>query len=97
MVAICALVKEQRAFLHQAGFVNIETSASYDCYGPEIAEVFIEMLQGGSISRQLMQLGQATRSDLAKMAQAWQAWANNPDRLFADAFCESVGWKPQSG
>jgi ubiquinone/menaquinone biosynthesis C-methylase UbiE len=92
------LGKQQRALLRQAGFVQVQASASYDCYGTEQTSRFWAGMIAGYILeeksvKQFREYGLAERSELERMSEAWQAWGEKPDALFADAYGEAVGWK----
>jgi hypothetical protein len=90
--------RRQRAALRQAGFVNIQVSASYDSYGtPEatrgtgeyLAEQILRPYAADVISEQQW----ATREQLAEMAAAFIACGEHPDAFWARARCKAVAWK----
>jgi hypothetical protein len=90
--------KQQRAFLRQAGFVNVQASASYDCYGTaettrHWAAVMANYLREAKSIKQFVEYGLADRHEVESMSNAWEKWGENPDALFADSFGEAVGWK----
>jgi ubiquinone/menaquinone biosynthesis C-methylase UbiE len=92
------LGKQQRALLRQAGFRNVQASASYDCYGTAEATrhwagVMAGYLREDKSVKQFVEYGLAERPELERMSQAWLAWGEHPEALFADAYGEAVGWK----
>jgi ubiquinone/menaquinone biosynthesis C-methylase UbiE len=92
-----SLGKEMRAWMRQAGFVNVVASASYESYGSQEATkhwgaTWSQALQEENNIRQFMDIG-AERSEIETMRYAWKEWGNHPDAFFADSFCEVVGWK----
>ena len=92
------LGRHLRGLLHQAGFVRVEASASYDCYGTT-GEV--EALARSEIGRikttrafdEAMEAGWIDRATLDTMMAAWRHWAGRPDAFCAMSLCEAVGWK----
>jgi ubiquinone/menaquinone biosynthesis C-methylase UbiE len=92
------LGRHLRRVLREAGFVRVEASASYDCYGTP-AEV--EALARAEIARiettqafdEAMAAGWIDRAMLATMCAAWEHWATHPDAFYALSLCEAVGWK----
>jgi ubiquinone/menaquinone biosynthesis C-methylase UbiE len=92
------LGKQQRALLRQAGFVNVQASASYDCYGTEETTRLWAAIPAGYLLeeksvKQFSEYGLAEPFELESMSKAWQKWGENPDALFAHSFGEAVGWK----
>lgn len=95
---IPGLGKQQRALLRQAGFVNPQATATYDCYGTVEATrywggFFAEFLREEAVIQQFVDQGLAERPELERMSQAWLAWGEQLDVIFMEAFCEAVGWK----
>jgi ubiquinone/menaquinone biosynthesis C-methylase UbiE len=95
---IPGLGKQQRALLRQAGFVNPQASATYDCYGTAETTRYwggfmAEFLREDDVIQQFVTQGLAERPELERMSQAWRVWGEQPDVMFMDAFCEAVGWK----
>lgn len=79
--------KKLRSFLRQAGFVDIEASASYDCYGTAdrvraVAEAMAKRAE------------KETPPEAAQIAAAFRRWGQSPDAFAAQSLCEAVGWRP---
>jgi ubiquinone/menaquinone biosynthesis C-methylase UbiE len=82
--------KQLRSFLGQAGFVDVEASASYDCYGT--AERVLAL--GEAMAKQADKAAQAGAPEAAEVAAAWRRWGQSPDAFAAQSLCEAVGWRP---
>jgi ubiquinone/menaquinone biosynthesis C-methylase UbiE len=87
-----------RRLLRQAGFVRIEASASYDCYGRpedtrELAQSQIARIKSTAAFDEAVEAGWVDRARLDEMIAAWRKWGEDPDAFCADARCEVVGWK----
>ncbi len=86
-----------RHLLLDAGFVGVEASASYDCYGTREATQHwgsgLQTYTRDDVGPQIIELGWADQSDLDSMVAAWGEWANLPDAFWAISWCEAVGWK----
>jgi ubiquinone/menaquinone biosynthesis C-methylase UbiE len=82
--------KKLRSFLRQAGFVDVEASASYDCYGT--AERVFAL--GEAMANQSDKAAQAGDPEAAQIAAAWRRWGQSPDAFMAQSLCEAVGWRP---
>jgi ubiquinone/menaquinone biosynthesis C-methylase UbiE len=87
-----------RRLLRQAGFVRIEASASYDCYGRpedtrELAQSQIARIKSTAAFDEAVEAGWVDRARLDEMIAAWRNWGEDPDAFCADARCEVVGWK----
>ena len=84
--------------LRNAGFTKIKVSASYDCWSetPESKIANAQMVQKLCLdswaAEQAIVLGIADKKTLAKTAEAWRAWAENPDAFMAEARAEAVAW-----
>lgn len=92
--------RHQLQWLTEAGFGRIEMSASYDCWTstPEMKRAsvqFLESLFGDSaFARQLLSAGLADRDLLERMRRAFTEWGSNRVSFAAEAWAESIGWKP---
>jgi ubiquinone/menaquinone biosynthesis C-methylase UbiE len=87
-----------RRLLRQAGFVRIEASASYDCYGRpedtrELAQSQIARIKSTAAFDEAVEAGWVDQARLDEMIAAWRNWGEDPDAFCADARCEVVGWK----
>jgi ubiquinone/menaquinone biosynthesis C-methylase UbiE len=76
------------AWAHEAGFAEVEPSASAWCYAtPDQrtwwADLWADRMTTSAIAEQAEREGFATRADLEAMAAAWRAWAAAPDAWFA--------------
>lgn len=84
--------------VRQAGFEPTIPSASFDVYGDRdgvrlIAEVASSRCFDPDYVQRVVRNGLATPAKLATLAEAWLAWAEEPDAFFALAHGEVVGWK----
>lgn len=84
--------------VRQAGFEPTLPSASFDVYGDEdgvrlIADVASSRCYDADYVQRVVSHGLATPEKLATLADAWLAWAKEPDAFFALAHGEVVGWK----
>lgn len=84
--------------VRQAGFQPTIPSASFDVYGdPDgvhmIADVAASRCYDADYVQRVVSQGLATSAKLATLAEAWLAWAKEPDAFFALAHGEVVGWK----
>ncbi len=82
--------KKLRSFLRQAGFVDVEASASYDSYGT--ADRVLAL--GESFAKRADKDAQAGVENAAEVAAAWRRWGESPDAFAAQSLCEAVGWRP---
>jgi ubiquinone/menaquinone biosynthesis C-methylase UbiE len=78
--------KHLRALLRDAGFANIESSASYDMWPRNLPSL-------SHIHDQLLKLGWIDLDESERISDAWQRWLGHPDFFAARAFCEGVGYK----
>lgn len=90
--------RSQRARLREAGFVNIQVSASYDSYGTAestkgVSNYFANLLLQSPNSNVITEQQWASRAELEEMSAAFKAWGEHPDAFWARARCEAVGWK----
>lgn len=69
-----------RGWLQQAGFASVEVSATYEIYPDNTPIVY-------HIASQLERDGQHAHAD------AWRAWGENPQAMFAQAWFEATGYK----
>lgn len=72
---------------HAAGLEDVTAGASVWCYAdPEDrawwAASWAGRISTGPLAEQILAAGWATPSDLEEMAQAWTAWAEDPDGWF---------------
>lgn len=83
-----------KALLRQAGFTEIEASATYECYDPlsAIAE-YLALRIESSHADEAVEKGWTDSESLTAMSRALRDWSQNPDGLFAQAWCEAVGRK----
>jgi ubiquinone/menaquinone biosynthesis C-methylase UbiE len=82
--------KKLRSFMRQAGFVDVEASASYDCYGTADR---VRAL-GEAMAKRADKAAQAGDQEAAQFAAAWRRWGQSPDAFAAQSLCEAVGWRP---
>jgi hypothetical protein len=79
--------KKLRSFLRQAGFVDVEASASYDCCGT--AESVLAL--GEAMAKRADKAAQAGDQEAAEIAAAWRRWGQSPDAFAAQSLCEAIG------
>jgi ubiquinone/menaquinone biosynthesis C-methylase UbiE len=89
---------QRRAFLRQAGFVDVQASASYDCYGTAQTTRFFAGVVAGYLREEqavthLLAAGLVEQIELEQISKAWEDWGEHPDAFFADSCSEVVGWK----
>ncbi len=90
--------RRQFAMLRNAGFTKIKVSASCDCWSetPESkiahAKLCEQICSDSWAAEQAIALGIADKETLANIADAWRAWADNPDAFMAEARAEAVAW-----
>lgn len=84
-----------KAFLRQAGFTNIKASATYECYEPlsSIAEYLALRIESSATADRAVEEGLVDSRSLQSMTLALREWSQDPDGLFAQAWCEAVGQK----
>jgi len=90
--------RSQRARLREAGFTNIQVSASYDNYGTAkatqaVGKYFAGLILQPSVSSVIIEQQWASQAELEEMSAALEAWGKHPDAFWARARCEAVGWK----
>jgi ubiquinone/menaquinone biosynthesis C-methylase UbiE len=88
-----------RGIFHEAGFINVVGSASYDHAGDkEHIELVSTLLSGsfykGGLVDQLIELGWSNPGELKQISDEWEQWKDNPAAFFGVARCEAIGWKP---
>ena len=76
------------AWAHAAGFTDVQPGASTWCYAtPETrewwAELWADRITESAIAAQAVEIGAASKQDLAEMAAAWRHWKTDPDAWFA--------------
>ena len=93
------LGRRLRSLLHEAGFVDVAASASYEPYGDPEAVHFIGQIAAGrcrepDFVEQVVGRGLASRERLEEIHSAWLRWTERPDAFSAIAHGEAVGRKP---
>ena len=91
------LGKRLRDLFHQVGFQNSIGSASVVCDGSQDAtrragEWEAHYLEEAPLVEYVVEIGLATRADLASMATAWRAWGCHKGAFRSKIVCEAVGW-----
>ncbi len=76
------------AWAHAAGASDVVASSSTWCFAdPEDRAwwggLWADRITGTALARQLTDEGRATEDDLAEVAEAWRAWAADPDGWFS--------------
>lgn len=77
-----------RSWALTAGFSEVETSASAWCYATDDERawwggLWADRVSTTALGTRAVELGLATDTELAAMADAWRAWAATPDAWFA--------------
>ena len=90
--------REQRPFLRQAGFVDIQVSASYDYYGTPAENenwglFFADLILQPHITQIVLDQKWATQADLEAMSAAYKVWGEHPDAFYCRARCEAVAFR----
>jgi SAM-dependent methyltransferase len=72
------------AWAHAAGLVDVTATSSTWCFATEEARgwwgsMWAERVTGSALAAQLVREGRATRDELGEVAEAWLAWARDPD------------------
>jgi ubiquinone/menaquinone biosynthesis C-methylase UbiE len=87
-----------RAMILKTGFENVVTGASYEAEAASFTVGgYIRALKA-DVRPQSVQIikekGWANDEDLARMIDAWQAWAKDPRSFYCGSRVENVAWKP---
>ncbi|MGA8245879.1 MAG: methyltransferase domain-containing protein [Nocardioides sp.] len=74
------------AWAHAAGLTDVTTSSSTWCFAtPETrtwwGDMWADRITGSALSDQLVAEGRASAEELREIADAWRAWAADPDGL----------------
>lgn len=87
--------RQLRGLLRDAGFSNIKASASYECYEDlgSIAEYLASRIESSESIDRAVEKGWATLDSLRLMSDALRQWSQHADAIFAQAWCEAVGYK----
>ena len=85
--------------LRKSGFVEVEVGATYESFASmedrhRWAQMAAAMCRKSSFAIQITELGWIDSAKLEGWAQAWLAWAENPDAFHASAYVHGVGRKP---
>lgn len=92
--------RHQFRWLAEAGFVQIEMSASYDCWTrtPQQRLTSVrfleELVSDSTFAQQLLKAGLADQAQLEALRAAFHVWGTNPVSFAAEAWTEAVAWKP---
>lgn len=81
--------------LRRAGFVDIETHASYDPGGRNPVYFMSPFIDPGH-SATIVRLGWADAETLAGFTAAWRSWSEDPNSVMFIAWCQAAGRKPDS-
>lgn len=95
------LARRLRGLLHEAGFVDVVASASYEAYGDlealrSVTEVLASRCSEPDFVRQVTAHGLADAESLGALKAALHAWAEQPDAFLAIAHGEAVGRKGET-
>ncbi|MCL1475354.1 class I SAM-dependent methyltransferase [Argonema antarcticum] len=86
--------RELKALLKKAGFSKSEFSASYQCYEPlsQAAEYLALRIEASEKIEGAPEKGWTSKLTLTQMAEGLREWSHHPDGIFAQAWCEAVGF-----
>jgi SAM-dependent methyltransferase len=87
--------KRLHGLLRRAGFVDVETQASYDPGGRN-PSYFMSPFIDPTHSAAIVRLGWADPEDLPEFVAAWKSWSEDPNSVMYIAWCQAVGRKPDS-
>jgi SAM-dependent methyltransferase len=87
-----------RELVHRAGFRDAEASVSTVCDGtPQATRAAgdheARLLEVPELVEFVVARGSATRAELARMAEAWRQWGQEPGAFRAEFRCEVLGWR----
>ena len=93
--------KEMKGHIKEAGFVDIQMSASFSIYSsPEevaaIHRLITRWLLSPEVSEAAMKYGASTPSLVADLKVAYERWKEHPGALFSFAYGEAIAKKPYS-
>jgi SAM-dependent methyltransferase len=77
-----------RAWCFEAGFSNVEASATAWCFAADEdrawwGDLWADRITQTALADRAVELGFATRTDLDELSSAWREWAAAPDGWFA--------------
>ena len=89
--------RRQRQVLREAGFSNIQATAScFYCGTPEAVEehgkFLLAMASAPNFRNQAVAMNLCDEKLLDELTEEWKKWGEHPDAFFAVIFCEAVGW-----
>jgi ubiquinone/menaquinone biosynthesis C-methylase UbiE len=92
------MARRLRGLLHEAGFVDLSASASFELYCDQeglqlLSQTIVSRLADPNFVQQVVSLGLADSPRIAAIQAAWQAWPTDPAAFGAVAHCEVVGRK----
>jgi ubiquinone/menaquinone biosynthesis C-methylase UbiE len=76
------------AWAHQAGFTDVEASASTWCFATPADRawwggLWADRVVGSALATQALERGLATEAELEGIAAGWRRWAEDPDAWFS--------------
>ena len=87
--------KDHRALLSKAGFVDIESTGSFDSWGsPETVPALSHFIGGLPFAEQAISQGITTREELDELRKNAIVWRDHPGAFTAMAFGEVVAHNP---
>lgn len=88
--------RKLKALLRQAGFDDVQASATYECYPSLnfIGEYLALRIEQALEQDRVVEQGLATASQVVGHAAALRQWSREEDGLFAQAWGEAIGTKP---
>jgi len=84
--------------LIEAGFVEVEASASYEVFSNLegrrlLGQIAVSRWTEADFVKRIIERGLASYDDIEPIKEAWRAWQELPDAFFANAHGEAVGRK----
>ncbi|WP_447972791.1 methyltransferase domain-containing protein [Nitrospira sp. Kam-Ns4a] len=88
--------RECGRLLERAGFADIRLTAMYDCYEevPLVAELLAQRIEE-AVGRQAVAGLGLGRDEVGALCRALRQWAAQPTILFAQAYVEAIGVRPE--
>jgi ubiquinone/menaquinone biosynthesis C-methylase UbiE len=92
------MARRLRGLLHEAGFVDVAASASFDVYGDVeglrlLSQTVVSRFGEADFVRQIVEYGLVDAERVEEMKAAWRVWPEDPAAFGAVAHCEVVGRK----
>ncbi len=88
--------------LHEAGFIDVKMSASYEMYAdPESRDFLFQNIHSRLIDPSFLErvvgYGLTTAEEMKAAYKACRVWQETPGAMWSAAHCEAIGRKPNKG